>query len=122
MYEKLMSQVGAPESQPPPPVAKVRPRSSSAGGTKNKEKKKVSVDVENDESNLKRTMSVKYKTDKATAITKDVNLKSSNINQTKQKGGLLLKIFLTLSTYLHTYLICSVFGLLSNCDSLYRGS
>ena len=104
MYEKLMSQVGAPESQPPPPVAKVRPRSSSAGGTKNKEKKKVSVDVENDESNLKRTMSVKYKTDKATAITKDVNLKSSNINQTKQKGGLLIKIFLTLSNYLHAYL------------------
>ncbi|XP_041363112.1 uncharacterized protein LOC121378839 isoform X2 [Gigantopelta aegis] len=86
MYEKLTSQVAAPECQPALPLSKVRPRSSSARGTRNKEKEKVAVDIENDDSNLKRTMSVKYKTDKATAITKDVNLKSSNINQTKQKG------------------------------------
>ncbi len=68
-------------------ATKTRPRSQSVRGPKSKEKEKDREKpvVNENEDTLKRTMSVRYKNDKTKAI-KDINLKTSNINQDKEKG------------------------------------
>ncbi|XP_071106007.1 uncharacterized protein [Haliotis cracherodii] len=67
---------------------KQRPRSQSMRGlkTREKEKERNKATVNENDDALKRTMSVRYKTDKVKAINKDINLKTSNINQDKEKG------------------------------------
>ncbi|XP_046549606.1 uncharacterized protein LOC124259517 isoform X2 [Haliotis rubra] len=69
-------------------AGKQRPRSQSMRGLKTRDRdmdrNKATV-IENDDA-LKRTISVRYKTDKVKAINKDMNLKTSNINQDKEKG------------------------------------
>lgn len=68
-------------SQRPP---KPRLRSHSVRACRGKDKAAVFGD--DTTLDLKRASSIKYKAEKAKAITKDLNLKSSNINQEKEKG------------------------------------
>ncbi|PVD37893.1 hypothetical protein C0Q70_00495 [Pomacea canaliculata] len=78
-------------SQRPP---KPRLRSHSVRACRGKDKAAVFGD--DTTLDLKRASSIKYKAEKAKAITKDLNLKSSNINQEKEKGekiSLFSKIF-----------------------------
>ncbi|KAK7502026.1 hypothetical protein BaRGS_00006778, partial [Batillaria attramentaria] len=59
-------------------------------------KDKAAALAEKENADFKRTMSVKYKSEKAKAMTKDLNLKTSNLNQEKDKGekvSLFSKIF-----------------------------
>lgn len=70
---------------------KSRPRSHSVRACRGKDK--AAVLDESESVDFKRAMTVKYKTEKAKAISKDLNLKTSNINQDKDKGKFYLYDF-----------------------------
>ncbi|XP_064611920.1 uncharacterized protein LOC135475891 isoform X2 [Liolophura sinensis] len=81
------------ESDPPSRGRVKLERSHSMKGSKGKDlPQKECVD----EPELKRSMSVKYKTERGKTVYKDINLKNSNLNQEKDKGekvSLLSKLF-----------------------------
>nr|KAG5710168.1 hypothetical protein BaRGS_006687 [Batillaria attramentaria] len=92
--EEKSSEGSVQQQQQQQQKSKPRPRSHSVRACRGKDKAAALAEKEN--ADFKRTMSVKYKSEKAKAMTKDLNLKTSNLNQEKDKGekvSLFSKIF-----------------------------
>ena len=69
---------------------KTRTRSHSVRACRGKDK---AAQAEKENTDFKRSSSARFKTEKVKAMTKDLNLKTSNLNQDKDKGADMLRIF-----------------------------